>query len=239
MGKGISQVATAAIYVGVTVTAISVALTAGTPVIENMQDAASVRQAQQFMQELDNDVESVIAEGEGSTRQLTHSFDRGEIYFDNSTDSLVYELETSANVISPQTASVSGDVILSSSSNVTVSNATIDSTDCYMMENEHIKACIKDLGGPGNYTNISTSELLTMYQFKDESRNLSANLTVELNSEPNSSEGVGYTTAEFGDYIGTGEVKAVVESDYGFTYDVFFRLPTGADFLKVDVRNFR
>ncbi|MFQ3275361.1 MAG: hypothetical protein ACI9LV_000861 [Candidatus Nanohaloarchaea archaeon] len=239
MSKGVSEVATSAIYVGVTVSAISVAITAGVPALENMQEAASVRQAQQFMQQLDQNVQTVVSEGEGSARTISGSFERGRMYFDDETETLIYELDTNADVISPQTTTREGNVILSSSANVQVNETTIDGTPCYLMENDHIRACIKNIGSSTSFENITTSELLTLYEFKDNDRELDANLSVELNSENTTSYGTGYTTAETGEFIGTGEVKATIASEYGFTYDVFFRLPTGADFLQVDVQNYR
>ncbi|PSG98907.1 MAG: hypothetical protein BRC29_02140 [Nanohaloarchaea archaeon SW_7_43_1] len=238
MSKGVSQVATSAIYIGVTVSAISVALTAGVPALENMQDAASVRQAQSFMQELDSNVQTVVTEGEGSTRTVSGEFDKGEIYFDNDTKTLIYELETNADVISPQTTAGEGNVLLSSSADVNVSETTVGGTNCYMMENEHIKACIKKIGNESNPESINTSELLTLYEFKDENRKLNANLSIELNDKKSTSNGTGYTTANTGDFIGTGEVQATIDSNL-FTYDIFFRLPTGADFIQVDVQNYR
>jgi hypothetical protein len=193
------------------------------------------------MQQLDSNVQSVIAEGEGSTRTIRGSFDRGRMYFDNDTKSLVYELETDADVISPQVSTREGNVILSSSANVEVSEETVDGEDCYMMKNEHIDACIKDVGSSDSYEEIDTSDLLVLYRFKgeDSDRELDANVSVELNGKEATTHGEGYTTAETGNYIGTGQVTATVASEYGFTYDVVFQLPTGSDFLQVDVQNFR
>ncbi|MFB6166994.1 MAG: hypothetical protein ABEJ62_01900 [Candidatus Nanohaloarchaea archaeon] len=242
MGKGVSEVATAALYVGVTVTAISVALTTGLPALENMQEAASIRKAQSFMQELDSNVQEVVSEGEGSTRTIRVNFDRGRLYFDNETDSLVYELQTDARVISPQATRRTGNVILSSNADVTVKNATIGGTDCYMMENEHIEACIKKIGSPDSYKSINTSELLVEYNFTEPSpdRSLNADMFVKLNGVKSTGWGNGYTAAEtYGNFIGTGRVRATIVSDYGYTYDIIFSLPTGSDFLKVDVQNFR
>lgn len=239
MSKGISEIASSAIYIGVTVSAISVAITAGVPALENMQEAASVRQAQQFMQQLDSNVQTVVSEGEGSTRTVSGDFDRGRMYFDDETNALIYELETDSNIISPQTTTRNGNVVLSSSANVEVNQTEVSETDCYMMENEYVRACIKDIGSSSNYQNITVSELLTLYEFKETGRELGANLSVELNSRNSTSYGSGYTTAESGEFIGTGEVRATISSEYGFTYDIVFRLPTGSDFLQVDVQNFR
>lgn len=243
MSKGASEIATMALYVGVAVSAISAALTVGVPAIQDMQEAASIQKAQNFMERVDSSVQEVVSEGEGSTRTLTADFDRGKLYFDNDTNSLVYELQTDAEIISPQTSRKTGNIVLSSNADVTVKNTSVDGTPCYLMENKYIKACIKNVGNQSNQKSINTSELLVLYEFKDpdgSNKKLDGNITVELNEVNTTAWGTGYTEAtETGDYEGTGEVVATIASDYGFTYDVYFRLPTGADFMKVDVQNFR
>lgn len=243
MSKGVSEIATMALYVGVAVTAISGALTVGVPAIENMQDAASIQKAQNFMQQVDSSVQDVVSEGEGSTRTLSTNFDRGQLYFDNDTDSLVYELQTDASVISPQATRRTGNILLSSNADVSVYNSSVGGINCYMMENKYIKTCVKNVGSQSNYKNINTSDLLVLYEFKNPdgaNKQLNGNISVKLNDIDSTSHGTGYTTAtETGDFIGTGEVVATIASEYGFTYDVYFRLPTGSDFIKVDVQNFR
>ncbi len=242
MSQGLSEIATAALYVGVTISAISVAMTTGLPALENMQDAAAIQNAERVMQRIDSNIQQVVAEGEGSTRTLSVDFDRGEMYFDNESDALVYELQTDASVISPQSARRSGNVILSSNADVTVTNRTIGGVDCYMMENSHIEACVRDVGSSGSPESINTSELLVTYNFTepDPDKSFDGTMKVELNEIDSTSYGTGYTEVEtFGDFIGTGRVTATVTSDYGYTYDMVFQLPTGADFLQVDVQNYR
>lgn len=248
MGKGISQIASAALYVGITITAISAALTVGVPALEEMRDAAAIRKAQNFMQDLDSNIRQVVSEGKGSTRTLSVNLDRGRMFFDNKSNALVYELQTGADIISPQSARRTGNVVLTSSADVDVYNVTsggpkapagYSGPDCYMMENEHIKACIRQVGSINNFTHINTTELLTHYQFLDQNRTLDADMTVKLNGIYNTSWGQGYTrVSEYGNFIATGEVRAHVASEYGLGYDVIFRLPTGSDFIKVDVQNF-
>jgi hypothetical protein len=247
--KGVSEIATAALYIGVSITAITAAITIGQPAIENMQDAAAIRKAQNFMQDLDTSVQQVVAEGEGSTRTLTVNLDRGELYFDNESNTIVYEIETDAELISPQSSQRTGNVVLSSSADVSVYNVTsggddapsgYSGPDCYMMENEHLKACIKQVGAIGNEQSLNTSNLLTYYEFKDQTKTFDGSMKIELNEIYNTSWGTGYTRpVETGSYIGTGQVRAHVSSEYGYKYDIVYSLPTGSDFMKVDVKNFQ
>ncbi|MFB6215536.1 MAG: hypothetical protein ABEJ72_00985, partial [Candidatus Aenigmatarchaeota archaeon] len=128
MSKGASQIATMALYIGITVAAISAAMTIGIPALQNQQEAASIQKAQEFMQVLDSNIQEVVAEGEGSTRTLRFTLDRGRLYYQNSTNSLIYELQTDAPVISPQASRRTGNVILSSSAAVTVKETTAKGT---------------------------------------------------------------------------------------------------------------
>lgn len=239
---------TAALYVGISVAAVTTAVTVGQPAIENMREAAAISRSQDFMQELNSNVQQVASEGQGSSRTLTVSIDRGELVFNEEANALVYRISSDANVISPQTSRRTGNVVLSSNANVEVYNVSQGSEDapsgyagppCYMMENEHIRACIKQLGSPSNTTSINSSELLTYYEFKDGDEKFDGNLSVMLNGIPETGSGTGYTQVDnYGYYIGTGRIKAHIVSGNGFTYDIVFQLPTGADFLKVDVQNF-
>jgi len=243
MSKGVSEIATMALYVGVAMTAVSASLSIGVPVIENMQDGASVQKAQSFMNQIDSSIAEVVSEGEGSTRTLSTDFDKGILYFDNSTNSLVYEIETNAEVISPQTSRKTGNIVMSSNADVSVTETTVNGTDCYMMENKYLKSCIRNIGSSSNQKPINTSNLLVLYEFKNSegaNKQLDGNLTVELNGIESTRYGTGYTQPEdTGEFIGTGEIVATVASDYGFTYDIYFRLPTGSDLMRIDVQNYR
>lgn len=246
--KGASQIITAALYVGISIAAVTTAVTVGQPAIDNMRDAAAISRSQDFMQELDSKVQQVAAEGQGSSRTLTISIDRGELLFNEEANALVYQIQSDANVISPQTSRRTGNVMLSSNANVEIYNVSQGSEDappgysgppCYMMENDHIKACIKKVGSTSNTTSINSSELLTFYKFRDGNKTFDGNLSVMLNGVPSTGSGTGYTQIDsYGYFIGTGRVKAHIVSGNGFTYDIIFELPTGADFLKVDVQNF-
>lgn len=242
MRKGISEIATMALYIGISVTAVSTALTVGLPALENQQEAASIRNAENFMQRLDSSVEAVVSEGEGSSRTIRVNFDRGNLQYDNSSDSLVYKLESGSGVISPQTSRRTGNVILSSNANVEVSETSVDGTDCFMMENDYLKTCIKKVGNQTNPVELDTSELMILYESKSEelgNQKLNGTLTVTVNENPSAGRGNGFTYApETGSFIGTGRVISTVYTDT-YTYDVIFSLPTGSDFIQVDVQNFR
>ncbi len=243
MSKGASEITTAALYVGITITAIGTALTVGVPTLENMQDAAAISNAESVMEAVDSNVQEVISEGEGSTRTVDIDIDRGELFFDERRNSLVYELETGAEVISPQTSTRDGDIVLSSNAQVKVNETEkeIDGemVECYLMENRRVSVCIEKVDEP---TFMDNSELLLSYKFIDdgEEQELDGELAVEVNEKEDTREGdITTEVEETGEFIGTGEVVATVQATDGgsdFGYDIIYRLPTGADFLQVDVQ---
>ena len=242
MSKGLSEIATSALYVGITISAISVALTAGLPALENLQDSSSIEGAETFMHNLDSNIQEVVAGGEGSTRTMDLNFDRGQMYYDEEREALVYELETDAEAISPQSSQRSGNVIISSNADVMVYEDEVNGEDCYRMENERVSACIRQVGDQDNWENIDTGDLLLEYRFIADGQDIDfgADMDIKLNDIDSTSYGTGYTQPEStGGFIGTGRTRATISSDYGFTYDVIFSLPNGADFLQIDVQNYR
>lgn len=240
--KGLSEVATLSLYAGITVSAVGIVLTTAVPALEDQRDASQIRNAQDFMRSLDSSAQEVVSEGRGSTRTLDLSFSQGSIEFSAENDTVTYGLQTDAEVVSPQTSVRRGNVVLANNARVDVRLATCEGVQSYVLENEHIKACIRDVGSESNQQDINTSDLLVKYRFKDQNRDLNGNLSVLVNSNSRTSSGTGFTSVPYEELprsnVGTGQVAATVQSPV-ITYDVVFQLPTGADFLKVDVQNFR
>lgn len=110
------------------------------------------------------------------------------------------------------------------------------------MSNSRVDVCINASGSPGNLTAINTSQLLVAYNYTggDREQKFNGSMFVKLDGIPSSGWGDGYVEVdEYGSFIGTGRVTDYIESEEGYIYDVVFWLPTGADFVKVDVQNFQ
>jgi type II secretory pathway pseudopilin PulG len=240
--KGVSEVATLTLYAAITVGAVGGVLNVAVPALQEQSEAAQVRNAQDFMRSLESAVEEVASRGEGSRRTLSLSFSQGSIESSSVNDTISYSLETGAEVISPQVSTRTGDIVLSSNAGVSVRNQTCEGVQSYVLENEHIKSCIRNIGDDSNPQDINTSGLLVKHEFKDRERDLNANMSVLVNSNTRTTSGQGFTTTTYDTLprsrVGTGQVTATIQSP-PVTYDIVFQLPTGADFLKVDVQNFR
>lgn len=240
--KGVSEVATLTLYAAITVSAVGGVINVAVPALEEQREAAQVRNAQEFMRDLESAIDEVASRGEGSRRTLGLSFSQGSIEANSVDDTISYRLETAAEVISPQTSSRTGDIVLSSNAGVSVRNQTCEGVQSYVLENEHIKSCVRNIGNDTSPQDINTSGLLVNYEFKDRGRDLDANMSILVNSNSRTESGQGFTTTTYDTLptgrVGTGRVTATIQSP-PVTYDIVFELPTGADFLKVDVQNFR
>ncbi|MFB6242088.1 MAG: hypothetical protein ABEJ36_04800 [Candidatus Nanosalina sp.] len=235
MSKGASSIVTAVLVVGVTLTAVGVVLDVSGPAIDNARDSSAIRQSVSFLNFVDENIREVASEGQGSTRTMSVSFDRGEFDVDAEDDSFTYSLDTGSDIISPQAQQQQGAVTLSSNANVEVSETTKNGETCFMMKNDKVQACIKKVGSEDSPTSINTSELLTYYEIEGRGET-PMDFEVELNNAKNSSWGEGYTYAEqLGDHQPHGDVYAVVDAENGLEYRVLFQLYSGADFLSIRV----
>lgn len=234
--KGQSSTVSAVVITAVTLSAVGVVLNVANPAIDRARDAAAVEQATTFMNELDDTIRATASEGEGSTRTLTLNFDRGEFYLNATTNTLSYNLETTAKPISPQSRTKVGDVILASNADVTVKKATKNGKDCYLMENQVIQACIRNNGTASSPEDINTTALVTYYKVKDGDTKIDLDPKIELNNLHDSSYGTGYTEAsELGTRLSNGEVVAHVNAANGFQYRVLYELYSGSDFISIRV----
>lgn len=233
--KGASEIITAVMLLGVTVVSTGVVLEVTGPAIDNIRDDSAIDRSVSFLNYVDQRVREVASEGEGSTRTVQVDLDRGEFEVNGSEDTFGYALETDSASISPQSETTIGAVQLASNAQVEVSEETRNGEECFLMESDRVEVCIKKVGAEDNLQSIDASELITYYSVK-ESGEMDLDFNTELNEDPQSSEGDGYTYAEeLGSNQPYGTVWAVINADNNMNYRISFRLYSGADFLSIRV----
>lgn len=236
MKKAISPLIGMVLLVIVIVASTSLVLNVGFPMMERMKDTSSIKENINFLRDLDSKIRRVSTEGTLSSRSIDLIFNRGQYYCDNDTNSLIYSLDTESHFISSQTSKNVGNVILSSDASVSTNSTLINDTPCYMMENTHLKACIKKLGSEDNLTEVDTSQLLVYYYNKDLERELNVNLSVYPNDNNSLIQASGFTELrKEGEYIGKGRVTAHVMKG-NINYKIIFELRSGSDFLIIEPR---
>jgi hypothetical protein len=134
-----------ALYSAIIVIGISTVVLVGTPILEDMRDARVVDAAKDTLTGLEDQVKAVADAGKGSSTTIGLRFARGDLVFDAATDAITYELETNAEIISPQSSRQLGDLRISSNADVSITDSTVDGQPCWRLENRRISACIRKI----------------------------------------------------------------------------------------------
>ncbi|MDY6773573.1 MAG: LamG-like jellyroll fold domain-containing protein, partial [Candidatus Nanohaloarchaea archaeon] len=132
-----------ALYSAIIIAGVSTVVVLGRPILEDMQDAEAVDTAAQILSNLDEQVRRIAEGGKGSRIEAGLRFSQGRFEISSEDDSITYELKTDARFISPHTTRQIGNLRLSALSGVEVRKAEVNGQECWMMENEHIQACIR------------------------------------------------------------------------------------------------
>ena len=231
-------------FLAITITAVAIVYQAGIPIVKKMQTSAMIEQMKTTFSELDELIRQIASEGTGSKRTVQLTVDSGEIVINESYDTIYWELETDAMLISPRTKQRFGNVIIGSNLNTDVYEANYTRVspeiECYVMENEHLKVFIRKIGvntSESGWEDFNTSAILVAIYNKDmdewfENAEL---LEITIDENADSKTGNGYTIPDESDYnLPYGTVTAYINSSY-LTYYINFTLESGADFLDIEV----
>lgn len=233
--KGIEPLLAGALYIGIAIAAVTAVISIGMPAIEKMTDVAAIDQAKDALTNMDRIIRQVAAEGFGSTRIVPLEIRKGDVVVNPAQDIMYYELETLAEVISPRTKSIIGNLIFSSNALVTVS----ENSTAITIENEHLDLIINKFNSNStSWQIINASRLVQSAYLIDEDKYLPGAVNILVDNDPNMESGPGYVYAEeTGTNLPRGRAIAhinVTRADY----DVWLTLESGADFFAVEVKNY-
>lgn len=232
--KGMEPLLSAAIYIGIAIAAVTTVVSIGGPAIEKMTDVAAVDQARDALANLDRIMRAVSAEGFGSTRVIPLQLRKGDLLLDPTQNIIYYELDTLAEVISPRTRRVFGNIIMAANA---ISSAAENDTD-FTLQNEHLRVVIAKIGNETNFQSINASQLVRSIYLIDESKLLNGNVSIRVDDDPQREVGLGYTVADdIGSNLPRGRVIAFVNATRA-SYNIWFTLESGADFLTIEAKNY-
>ncbi len=223
----------ALLYTLIAAVSIVFILEAGTPLIEGMRDRSVFTKTKNQLIALDQHIEEVAAEGQGSQRIVPIEIDRGNLYLED--NEFKWELETETKILEPRSSQKLGNLIISADSNVnTVSNNTN-----YVLQNNRIKVVFFKGGTKENIVNISTDSLIESVYFIETEELIPGNFSFVVAGDITSIEGEGYVELpDTGSYLGSASYVAHVDSSK-YVYDLELTLESGADFLRSRIKNFR
>lgn len=222
----------AIIYVLVAVAVMVLVLEAGIPMMKGMKEKSAFTKIRTTVTALDQHIEDIASEGQGSQRVIPIEVNDGELRFEN--DRLLWKLETESKVVEPRTRAVQGNLVIASDVDV---SATQDSYH-HILQNTYILANFTRFGSSANWsTSINESAILNYIEFKDNNARTDGLFSFAVNGTSLAATS-GYTELE---ETGTGLTSGVLRAHMNstsFEYDIVFTLESKADFLKVAIENF-
>lgn len=237
--KGFSLIG-GVIFLALTISAAVIIYQAGLPAVQELQATAAVDKMKSTLSELDSIIRAVAGEGQGSKRTVFISSEPGILTINGTANTIIWELETTAPVISPRTSQQFGNLIVGSNLEASVEEGNFTRVSpevpAFIMRNAHLDVYINRTGSPSSQTPISTNALVLAIYNKDLDSWLDnpGFLEISIDSQENSKSGTGYTQAEaLGDNLPFGKVTAFMDTTY-LDYNLFFILESGADFLTIE-----
>ena len=211
-------------------------LQAGLPIIKKSKDMSVFTKTQDMFMSLDNVIVDLIDSGAGSQRVVPFEIHEGKVNLAN--DRLTWEMESDTKIIEPGTDIVIGNMKITSDIDVDA----WDLADTFVLENSHIKVNISKIGNSTDYDNIKTEDIITGFYSKDTESELGGVFNFTLANNPGTASGQGYIELmPSGNNTDIAFAKVLVHmySNSGHNYTMELSLDSRADFIAVNILNFK
>jgi hypothetical protein len=231
MKKAISLLS-AVIFVGFTISVIALVYNTGMPIVKRMQTTAAIERMKTDFIRLNEIVQTVASEGNGSTRSIYFRSDPGELIVDPVNDIISWYVELTVPIISPRTSQSFGDFVMGSNMETNASLGDYSGTPAFVLENEHLRVYVKKIGSESSYEAYNTTDLVMGVYQKDLSQWMDIDsVQILVDDNDDSASGSGYTfLKETGNYLPYATVSAWMDSAYA-DYFINITLESGADFV--------
>jgi hypothetical protein len=222
----------AIVFIAITISAMALIYQAGVPILQRMQSSAALDRMTSDFTELDEAIQRVASEGNGSRRVFDLDTGEGRLSLDTAGDEISWQLDAENSVLRPRTARYLGNVVSGSNLGASLYEGVHGTYQAYILENGHIRAYIRKVYPEQAYS--TGTLLLDVYQ-KDLGEWLPFDwMNISIDGEPASEGGTGYTEAErLGMNLPRARVTAWMDSSYA-NYTVSFTLESGADFIIIE-----
>ena len=217
--------------IAIFIVAVALVLSVGMPVVDLSINSVKFDEGIRTMRLIDNYIKEVNNEGKGAERILKTS-SPGEFVVNPDDDSIRFGLESSAELMEYFSRKLEGDLLYISGSDV----------DCYddgnlTLENSFIKASFQKVSESDPLADIDTKDNIQLIEEKTYNTVIyPVNSSITIDDDPASSSGNGYSEILKSGYnLPQCRVHFFVNSTV--SYDIFYTLYSGADFLVIDVRN--
>ena len=222
------------IYVLIATTVLILVLQAGFPLLNKMKEKALFSKTKDVMVELDKQIREVASEGIGSKRVIPINVREGQLSVKN--NKLIWDIITQNKILESGTRQEFGNVVVTA--NTDVSAKTVG--NYFILENSYLIINLSKKGSEDENVSLTTSEIIQSITLKETGSIVNSPFIFEINDLPNTGIGTGYTKLlEEGNNLGFATVIIYMDSDANYNYDLELTFESYADFLLVDIKNFK
>lgn len=232
--RGVTLIS-AIIFIAITISVVAIVYQSGLPIIEKMQQTAAIERMSEAFSDIDNLVQRVAFEGNGSRRVFDIRIDMGRFAIDTANDLIIWQMPTQNMIIVPRIADFFGNLIIGSALETSAVEGDYSGTPAYVLENQHLRVYLRKIGSVSSHASYDTSELLIAVYHKDLEQWMPIeSMEISMDNDPDSESGSGYTVLErSGDFLPYGRVNAYMDSAWG-SYCINVTLESGADFIQIE-----
>ncbi len=225
----------------ITLFAAMLVLNFGKPLIDSAKSSSELKSAEITMQFMDNYLRELAREGNGSARK--YSFiapKRFEALKEE--DAIAFGGETFASLFDFNTRTKKESLLYIAGSDVRCAeqDGNSDGATDLIIENTFVRFAFNKTARATPYSSIDTNyAILNMTQKTNGVSILPVNSSIYIDDNSSSSYGIGYSElSRSGSALPFCTVHFFVNAST-VSYDIYYRLYAGADFLAVSVRNIR
>ncbi|MHA1954515.1 MAG: archaellin/type IV pilin N-terminal domain-containing protein [Candidatus Heimdallarchaeaceae archaeon] len=127
--KGISPIVGAVLIIAITISAIFLAFNMGGPAVDRAKEVLIMQEGKSILLDVKNSVNSVLTEGNMSTRLLEFRIIDGNLKIDEDNDAVIFSMNTQTQIIGVGISKIEDGINITGSIGLIQLNLTFDNVD--------------------------------------------------------------------------------------------------------------
>ena len=127
--KGVSPIVGVVLIIAITISAIFLAFNMGGPAVDRAKEVLVMQEGKSILLDIKNSVNSVLTEGNMSTRLLEFRIIDGNLKIDEDNDAVTFSMNTLAQIIGVGISNIEDGVNITGSTGLIQLNLTFDNVD--------------------------------------------------------------------------------------------------------------
>jgi len=207
------------------------------PLINRGKELSALNEGKQVLSSIDSAIQELIYEAPGAKRVLNLKATGGRFSVSGKEDKIRFLLDTTTGILEPGSLSKEGNLLISYGPNLKAYEGTINGIDSLIIENDAVLFAVRKLYNKTNPDFINTTNLITLIRNKRTDTNITPTFGIFIGNNTETSYGEGYTEqVSTGTYLPEATIKLHLNSNSGVTYEAFFTLLPGQDFVQINVK---